>query len=98
MRAPAALKKSSTTWAGWADASTRPTFVRNAPACDTCGTSRAPFVPAKRESGRAGMNCPDVPFGVTVNVRLETNVTLTGEELSEVAVSGLISSAPAVDV
>ena len=89
----AALKKSSTTWAGWAEASRRPMFVRKAPACEICGTRRALlFAPAKRERGRAGMNCPEVPAGVTAKVRLDTNVTLTGDEaLSDVAVSGLIS-------
>ncbi len=56
--------------------------------------SALPVVPAKRESGRAGMNCPDVPAGVTLNVRLETKVTFGDGDVSEVATIGLISSEP----
>src|SRR5258708_2087166 len=50
--------------------------------------------PMNCENGMAGMNCPKVPVGVELYVRLEATVCTLGGPLCVVVVSGRISSTP----
>jgi hypothetical protein len=56
--------------AGWPDASANPKFARYAADCATCcsdrifGSSPSAALPMKASYRTAGMNCPNVPFGV----------------------------------
>ena len=68
------------TVAGSPDASTTPRFVRYFADCATCwrlmidGFDGSFVLPMKFANGMAGTNCPNVPLGVTANVRLDAKV------------------------
>ena len=59
---------------GWPDASRKPKFARYATVCATCCSESTEPRPTKFANGVAGMNCPNVPFGVKLYVRLDATV------------------------